>query len=198
MEVAFFFMLFAHNTYFSRNMERHPTELAEWQSYAHLFRHEEIGAKHVLLREGEVAKAAYFIESGSLRAWFNDNGKDITVQFFLEGESISSVESFRMEQPGVFTLESLEPTVLRVISRKDFEFILSDCPPIREAVELYTFKRLIFYQRLFLSRIRNSPQERYNELVRDRPDLLQRVPQHYIASYLGITPVSLSRIRARK
>lgn len=53
------------------------------------------------------------------------------------------------------------------------------------------------YQQLFLSRIRLTPRQRYEELLRTRPDLLRRIPQHYIASYLGITPVSLSRIRAR-
>lgn len=61
-----------------------------------------------------------------------------------------------------------------------------------------TFKRLVFYQNLFLSRIKDSPQKRYQELIKKHPKIIERVPQHYIASYLGITPVSLSRIRNRR
>jgi hypothetical protein len=57
---------------------------------------------------------------------------------------------------------------------------------------------MIFYQKLFLSRIKDNPQKRYEDLLEHYPQILQRVPQHYIASYLGITPVSLSRIRNRK
>lgn len=58
--------------------------------------------------------------------------------------------------------------------------------------------RFSFYQHLFLSRIKNTPQQRYEELLKEYPNIIQRVPQHYIASYLGITPVSLSRIRNRR
>ncbi|HRV32669.1 MAG TPA: Crp/Fnr family transcriptional regulator, partial [Candidatus Paceibacterota bacterium] len=62
----------------------------------------------------------------------------------------------------------------------------------------YLFKRFINYAELFLSRIKDSPKERYEDLVKNYPDIIKRVPQHYIASYLGITPVSLSRIRNKK
>ena len=71
-------------------------------------------------------------------------------------------------------------------------------PPIKSEVEAQIFHRLIFYQRLFLSRIKDNPQNRYEDLAEQRPEILQRIPQHYIASYLGITPVSLSRIRNRR
>ena len=69
---------------------------------------------------------------------------------------------------------------------------------IKQELEQQTFERLMYYQKLFLSRIKNSPEERYNELVKQSPHILQRVPQHYIASFLGITSVSLSRIRNRR
>jgi len=65
-------------------------------------------------------------------------------------------------------------------------------------VEEQTFQRLVFYQKLFLSRIKDNPQKRYEDLLKQRPEIVQRIPQHYIASYLGITPVSLSRIRNRR
>jgi hypothetical protein len=68
-------------------------------------------------------------------------------------------------------------------------------PGFKELVEATIYQRLEHYSALFLSRIRDTPQERYQQLVREHPQLIQRIPQHYIASYLGITAVSLSRIR---
>ena|SRR6218665_1313160 len=170
----------------------------EWEKYIHLFKKQEIPAKTVLLHEGQISKSAYFVEKGCVRAWFNNTGKDITFQFFMEGEGVSSIESFRTKQPSLFTLEAIEPTIIYRISEKDFSFILNESTLIKQQIEEHTFQRLIFYQRLFLSRIKDNPQKRYEELLKNRPDILLRIPQHYIASYLGITPVSLSRIRNRK
>lgn len=170
----------------------------EWKNYSHLFQRQEVPSKTTLLQEGKVSKMAYFVEKGCIRSWFNNNGKDITFQFFFEGEGVSSVESFRTNQPSLFSLETIEPCVIQYISKKDFEFIVDDSPSIRKEIEEHTFRRLIFYQQLFLSRIKNNPKERYDELLHQRPEVLQRIPQHYIASYLGITPVSLSRIRNRR
>lgn len=169
-----------------------------WDDYKHLFKRQEIPAKATLLEQGQISKTAYYIEKGCLRSWFNNNGKDVTFQFFFEGEGVSSVESFRTGQPSLFALESIEPCIIYSISEKDFQSILDSSPAFSKEIEEQTFKRLIFYQQLFLSRIKNSPQERYEELIKQRPDIVQRVPQHYIASYLGITPVSLSRIRNRR
>jgi CRP-like cAMP-binding protein len=170
----------------------------EWEKFSHLFKWQKIPARTILLREGQVSKTGYYIEKGCMRSWFNNNGKDITFQFFFEGEAVSSVESFRTNQPSLFTIESIEPSIVHSISKKDFQFITDHSPVIKNEIEEQIFHRLIFYQRLFLSRIKDNPQKRYEELVEKRPEILQRVPQHYIASYLGITPVSLSRIRNRR
>jgi CRP-like cAMP-binding protein len=172
--------------------------IKELEEYKEFFKKEEIAAKTTLLQEGQVSKTAYIIEKGCIRSWFNNNGKDITFQFFFEGESVASVESFMTNQPSLYSLESLEPCIINSISRKDFEFILDNSPLIKQEVEKLVFKRLFYYQQLALSRIKNNPQMRYEELMEQRPEILQRVPQHYIASFLGITPVSLSRIRNRR
>lgn len=170
----------------------------EWDKFGFLFKRKEIAAKTTLLREGEVSKTAFHIKKGCIRSWFNSNGKDITFQFFFEGSGVSSVESFRSGQSSMFSLESIESCVIDYISKKDFQYILDHSPILKQEIEEQIFKRLIFYQKLFLSRIKNNPQERYLELIKQQPEILKRVPQHYIASYLGITSVSLSRIRNRK
>jgi CRP-like cAMP-binding protein len=167
----------------------------QWAPYAHLWKEIKVPAKTVLLKEGEVSKKAFYIEKGCMRLWFNNQGKDITFQFFFENEGVSSVESFKTGQPGLFNLETIEPCILRVIHKKDFEKILTESPELEKYIQATMLDRLVFYQKLFLSRIKDNPQKRYLDLVKNHPQIIQRVPQQYIASYLGITPVSLSRIR---
>jgi CRP-like cAMP-binding protein len=171
---------------------------AEWQKFNRLFQREEIPAKSILLKEGEIAKKIYFIEKGCFRLSFNNDGKDITFQFFFEGEGISSAESFRYNQSSLYSIESLEPSVVHSLTKTDYFKIVESSRLIKEDIEEQTFQRLLYIEKLFLSRIKNSPEQRYKELVMQYPQILQRVPQHYIASYLGITSVSLSRIRNRR
>ena len=169
----------------------------QWEAYRHFFTGFDVPAKTILLREGEIARQAYYIQKGCLRLWFNDNGKDITFQFFFEGQGVSSMESFRTGRPSLFTLETLEPCTLLAISKKDFGTMMAEAPGFRDIVEGSLYLRLEHYCALFLSRIRDTPEQRYRNLLKEHPEIVQRIPQHYIASYLGITPVSLSRIRAR-
>ncbi len=170
----------------------------EWAKFGHFFRRDEVPAKTVLLNEGQVSENMFYIEKGCLRLSFNKDGKDITFQFFFEGEGVSAAESFRENEPSLFSIETLEPSVLHVLNKKDYLTIIERSPLIKQDLEQQTFRRLMYYQKLFLSRIKNSPEERYKELLEQSPHILQRVPQHYIASFLGITSVSLSRIRNRR
>ena len=180
-------------------MSRQETNIQlEWQKFSYLFKREEIAPKTILLREGEIAKKIYFIEKGCFRLSFNNDGKDITFQFFFEGEAISSAESFRYNQPSLYSIESLEPSIVHSLTKTDYFKIIENSILIKQDIEEQTFQRLLYIEKLFLSRIKNSPEERYKELLNQYPKILQRVPQHYIASYLGITSVSLSRIRNRR
>ena len=171
---------------------------AEWEKFRHLFNREELPTKTILLKEGETSERMFYIEKGCVRLSFNKDGKDITFQFFFEGEGVSSAESFRNEEPSLFSIETIEPSILHILHKRDYFTMIESSPLIKQSLEQQTFERLMYYQKLFLSRIKNSPEERYNELVKQSPHILQRVPQHYIASFLGITSVSLSRIRNRR
>lgn len=157
-----------------------------------------IPAKTVLLEEGKVADRLYLIQKGCLRLFFYKEGKDITFQFFFEGDFVASFDSLYKRQPSLFFLESIEPAQVSAIQRDAFYHLLKKTPLVRQYYEDKLIERFHIYQQLFLSRIKNTPQERYEELLKEYPDIIQRIPQHYIASYLGITPVSLSRIRNRR
>ncbi|PZX11747.1 CRP-like cAMP-binding protein [Breznakibacter xylanolyticus] len=158
----------------------------------------EVAVKTVLLREGDIAKSIYVVKKGCLREWFNKDGKDITFQFFFEGQPVASIDSFMNQKPSLFTIESVEPSTVIEIKKADFEFVLSASPEFEAGFHDFIFQRFSNYGQLFMSRIKDTPRERYEDLVIHHPEIIQRVPQHYIASFLGITPISLSRIRNRK
>ena len=157
-----------------------------------------IPSKTILLEEGKVADRLFFIHKGALRLFFFYEGKDITFQFFFEGDFVASFDSLYKRKPSLFSLESIEQTEVFAIKREDFYSLMEQTPLLKREYEEKLIERFHVYQQLFLSRIKNTPQQRYEELLREYPGIIQRVPQHYIASYLGITPVSLSRIRIRR
>jgi len=183
---------------FEQLIERMPHLKGKLEQYIKLYRRMEVPAKTILLREGEVSKRSFYIEKGCIRVWFNNNGRDATCQFVFENQVVSSADSFRKNIPSVFTLETIEPSIIHVLHKKDYELMMSDLYEdntfLREMVDII-FERQLHYMREFMSFIRDTPQQRYMNLLREKPHILQRIPQHYIASYLGVTSVHLSRIR---
>ncbi len=170
----------------------------KWNEYINCFKRIEAPAKTVLLKEGETSKKMYLIEKGCIRAWFNNNGKDITTQFFFEKNTVSSIESFRKNIPSPITLETIEPSILYWIAKNDLNKILEEIKEIPRLRDLFIdkiFDRTLDYIKYFISSIKDSPQERYQNLIKERPEIVKRVPQHYIASYLGISTVHLSRVK---
>ena len=169
-----------------------------WKRIKPLAKKKQYPKKSWLLNEGDVSEHLLFIEQGCVRSWFNNDGNDITFQFFFESSFVSSFESLRQCKPSLFNLETIEPSILHVLHRNDLFAETKDSSVLKDAVNELLCRRLYHYQKLFLSRIKNSPQRRYEELFKENPEIFKRVPHHYIASYLGMTPVSLSRIRNKK
>jgi len=169
-----------------------------WSKVCTFFNETDIPPKKILLKEGEIARNMYFIKKGCLRMWFNNDGKDVTFQFFFENQAVASIESFLSEEPGLFTLESIEPTKLVSISKQDFDLLFHIYPEVKDGFLEIAIRRMGNYAKLFLSRIKDNPRKRYEDLQKNNPEIIMRIPQHYIASYLGITPISLSRIRNKK
>jgi CRP-like cAMP-binding protein len=180
---------------FDRLMHRLLESGQDAAKYSALFTEIVIAPKTSLVQEGDIIKSIYFVKKGCLRLWFNSHGNDITYQFFFENQAVSG---FLDKDKSMFTLESIEPSTILIISKADFEKLLEEFPELKDEFLEYIVQRLAFYSRLFLSRIKDSPARRYEQLLKENPQIVARVPQHYIATFLGITPVSLSRIRSRK
>jgi CRP-like cAMP-binding protein len=183
---------------FNELVERLKRDKTNWERFQQIFIERGISAKTLLLHEGEISTQLHFIKKGCLRIWFNKEGKDITLQFFFEGQAVASIDSMMSNQPSLFTIESIEPSVIVSLKKTDMEQLFQSYPEMKEGFQEIIYQRFKNYAYLFLSRIRDTPKERYDDLIKNYPEIIKRVPQHYIASYLGITPISLSRIRNRE
>ena len=163
------------------------------------FTREEFPAKSLLVKEGALAKKLFFIEAGCCRCWFDaGEGKEVTMNFGFEGGFVSSMETLIAQEPSWYSVETLEPTVAYSLSVSAFNELKASSSELQASYGQYVEQPLLYYQKLFVSRLKDSPAVRYRALLAQQPELIQRVPQHYIASFLGITPVSLSRIRHRR
>lgn len=161
------------------------------------FTYAEIPARTQLLRAGQVASEIYLLLEGCLRLYYEKDGKDISGYFFTEGMFSGSYDSFITQTPSVHFIETIEPCKLLRIGYADFQSILAQHPNMNLFVRKILEERFIDLHQHFTSHILESPEERYLWLMQHRPALLERVPQHQLATFLGVTPVSLSRIRNR-
>lgn len=190
---SFFTNMFEH----IQNRFLFPKE--KWRKFLSCFERIEIPAKTLLLKENEVSDTAYYIEKGVVRAWYNNDGKDVTFQFFMENTMFSSLESFRKGLPSMVSFETIESCVLWKITKSDADVILAEVyedPELRSQFMDSLFERIFDYMKHFFSFIKDTPKQRYISLAKERPEIIRRIPQHYIASYLGITTVHLSRIKS--
>lgn len=150
----------------------------------------------ILIREGDPVGAGYFLLAGCVRSYVLKDGDDRTIDFYIEEDAILPM-GFGEDGLASHFLECLEDTVAVVATPEDEEQTLRDYPELK-SVCLAMSEIMAAKLQENLARYKTStPEERYRDLIERRPDLLQRIPQYQIASYLGIKPESLSRIRRR-
>lgn len=153
--------------------------------------------KEYLLKEGEVSNEFYFNLEGCVRLYYNVNGEEKSAFFFSENQFVSSYESYVKQIPSKHNLQAIERTTVVVLDIKNAFKLLDYSPKFELLARLMMEEELIIYQTLVSSYITLSPEERYSNFIENNNVLLQRLPQHYIASYLGVSPESLSRIKKR-
>lgn len=151
----------------------------------------------VLLKEGQVAKLCYFVLKGCIRQYFLVDGEEKTTNFFSEGQPVTSYEGTFKQKPSKFYLACVEDSILSTSSPEEEAAFFEKFPHLKPAALMAMEEELGKSQGMLSSFILSSPEERYLNLLKTRPDLLDRVPQYQLASFLGVTPESLSRIRKR-
>jgi CRP-like cAMP-binding protein len=154
--------------------------------------------KQYLLQEGDVCKQVCFVEKGALRSYtIDDKGTERIVQFALEGWTIADLYSFLTGEPSTFNIDALEDSELVLISKKAHEELLERIPRYETFHRMQITNAYVALQRRLVSINNLSLEERYTSFLTLHPNIAQRVPQHMIASYMGLTPETLSRVRKK-
>ena len=163
-----------------------------------ILREKEIAKKELLLRAGHICQHIYFIQKGLLRCFYYRNDVEISSWFMREGDVMVSVESFFHQKTSYESIQALEDCELYYISYKELQDIYRRFPEFNFIARVLTEKYYcLSEQRLYSIRMMRAT-ERYEYLLEQHPELLLRVPAKYIASYLGITPEMLSKIKTGK
>lgn len=157
-----------------------------------------IRKKQYLLQEGDICKMIAFVEKGALREYsVDEQGNEHIIQFAIEGWTISDLYSFLTGEPAIYNIEALEDSELVMISKTAHEELLRKLPQYETYIRLQITGAYLAMQRRLTSIISASTEERYEHFSKLYPDILKRVPQHMIASYMGLKPETLSRVRKR-
>lgn len=151
---------------------------------------------HILVAQGSVYRKLHFIEKGLVRMYYTTSEqKDITYRFIEENDFLATLDSYVSGRPSSYSIQTIEETILYTISFNDFEMLLNK-HLILEKVHSFILRNGVeeMSRRLLALQIQTA-QERYADLLKNQPSILLRAPLGYIASYLGISQETLSRIR---
>lgn len=154
-------------------------------------------AGHLLLRQGEIADLCFFVVSGCIRQFTAQNGEERTTAFFTEGNWVVSLDSFTRKVPATHSWHCIETTEVVVGNEQRESDLLNQHPGLGEIARKVVERLLAANQQETERYLVSTPEQRYTFLLTERPDLISRVPQYFLASYIGVQPESLSRIRRR-
>jgi CRP-like cAMP-binding protein len=154
--------------------------------------------RQYLLQEGDVCKCVAFVETGAMRLYrVNEDGSEHIIAFGLDGSFMTDLFSFLTNEPSTYNIDAIEDSELVLITRSASDELRKISPKYQEFVLQATSEAYIQLERRISSTISLTLEERYTELTSNYPDIIQRLPQHMIASYMGLTPETLSRVRKR-
>ncbi len=174
-----------------------PMSDADWQFFASKLQEVELKKHAILLKYGEVENYMSFISKGIVRFYVPGEESDLTFGFLFENEFVTAYDSFLTRTPSEYQIETLTDTLLWKISHKDLEEVYESTSSGNTIGRKMAERMFLIKSKRELSLLSKTAEERYLDLFSDRPKLLQQIPLKYIASYIGVTPQALSRIRRR-
>ncbi len=185
----------AINNYISRCASISESEMELFNS---LLKKTTVPKKTYLLQEGEICNFEAFIIKGCIRSFYIDeNGFEVILQFAIEDWWVSDIASFHDQKPSNIYIETLEDCELFILSDKNKEELLNQIPQFERVFRLMVQKNLSATQNRLITTIAKTATEKYLDFIHLYPTIPQRVAQHYIASYLGISAEFLSKIRTK-
>ncbi|MFY8022208.1 MAG: Crp/Fnr family transcriptional regulator [Bacteroidia bacterium] len=160
------------------------------------FKQQSFPKNEFLLKENQVSNAYYFLENGIIRSYAIDmEGNEISTNFYTAGEFVFEVQSFFLRQASKENIQTITPVNVASISFEKLNQLFHEYPQFREFGRSLLVRGFAGLKSRMLSHITTSAEERYRQLITNKPMLIEHVPLKYIATYLGITDTSLSRIR---
>ena len=150
-----------------------------------------------LLKEGQISVDTYFILEGCVREFIVVDGEEKTTNFFTEEQWVISLNNFNSTSHAENNLECVEDTTVSVGNEEQAQKLFKIFPRFETIARAIVEADFVEQKKLLTSYLTDSPEQRYLKLLKSRPDIFQRVPQYQIASYIGVKPESLSRIRKR-
>ncbi|UWY28295.1 Crp/Fnr family transcriptional regulator [Flavobacterium sp. TR2] len=169
----------------------------DWNTFSSKLIRQEFPKKTTILQTGHVENYLSFIEKGILRYYVPSENKDLTFAFVFDGEFTSGYDSFITRLPASYIIEALSDTILWSISHNDLQDIYAKTKIGNTIGRLASEGLFLKKSKRELSLLNDSAEQRYRNLFIEKPHLIQKIPQKYLASYIGITPQALSRIRKR-
>ena len=161
-----------------------------------LFLPKKLRKRQYLLQEGDVCKYQAFVEKGILRSYnIDEKGNEHILQFASEGWWMADLSSFLTGEPSIFNMDALEDAELLLITKPSWELLLQKIPRLEHYFRILIQNHLISTQKRLMQSLSEPAEERYVRFTKTYPDCMRRVPQHMIASYIGISRETLSRIR---
>ncbi|MFI5153386.1 MAG: Crp/Fnr family transcriptional regulator [Chitinophagales bacterium] len=155
----------------------------------------EFDKKQQVSKDGEVEQYLNFVAKGLARKFFFKNKDEIVTHIAREGEFVCCYESYISCIPSVYVVETIEPTTFISISKQNMEDLYLAVPKVERLARLVITQQFIINEHWDHDRMRKDSQERFISFIKDNADLLQRVPQKYLASYLNIKPETFSRMK---
>jgi CRP/FNR family transcriptional regulator, anaerobic regulatory protein len=153
--------------------------------------------KEFLLQEGDRCDHITFVNSGCLRLFYNVDGAENTIQFFFGDSWYTDYASLLTGQPTIENLQALQESEVVQFKKYDLYKLFDSMPVFEKVGRIFAENAYLAISQLNQMKTNEEPEIRYLNLLKTRPELVQQIPQHYIASYLGIKPETLSRIRKR-
>jgi CRP-like cAMP-binding protein len=168
----------------------------EWASVKSFFIPKKLRKRQYLLNAGDVCQYFCFVEKGLLRSFSVDaHANEHVVQFALEGWWISDMGSFLSGDNSIYNIEALEDAELLLLTKQAMDEMLNQISKMERYFRMLMQNNIVVLQRRILGTLSLSAEEKYKRMMLLYPDILQRSPQQYVASFLGITPETLSRVR---
>ncbi len=169
----------------------------EWQAYEDCLTVKKYAKGELIVKEGEICNYVYFVNSGLTRFYLDADGREVSLEFIGDNEYVSAYESFLTRMPACENLEALKETELMQLSFDDLQMLYHLYPAFQIIGRIVAEQLFICISRHSNALMLLTPEQRYQQLIANGSPLLQQVPQYMLASYIGVTPEHLSRIRKK-